>query len=152
MTAAHQLATLIAEAAARRARGQRGRLPNDKVAMLVAELGADPDDKAIERFFELLANELRARGTTLPPIEQLPPSVAPLLAAMSTAFEAGPDGEPDLDAAVDRMERTMARTLGTSPRAVEQDRLRDEIRRNVARSVADSVRRHGLVPSSDDES
>lgn len=148
MTAAEQLATLIADAAARRAKGQRGKLANDQVARLVAELGASEDDTAVEGFFELLARELRTRGATLPPIEQLPPSVAPLLAAMSTAFEGG---EPDLDAAVDRMERTMQRTTGFSPRQVENDRLRDEIRRDVAKSVADSVRRHGLVPSTDDE-
>jgi hypothetical protein len=152
MTAAQKLAALIAEAAARRGRGQRGRLPNDQVAALVAELGADPDEKAIERFFELLARELRSRGATLPPVEQLPPSVAPLLAAASAAFDAGPGGEPDLDAAVDRMDDAMARTLGTSPRQVERDRLRDEIRRDIAKSVADSVRRHGLVPNTDDKS
>jgi hypothetical protein len=85
----------------------------------------------------------------MPPLDELPPSVAPLVAAADGAFALGADAHPDLEASLERMEGALQRTLGTSPHQQKRDRLRDRIRREVSASVAESLRKDGFTPARD---
>ena len=146
MTAAQQLAALIAEAAAR-GPGSMGAEQSGEAARLVAMLGSDPDERAIDEFFACLVSELRERGAKLPPLEQLPPMVAPLIAALGDAVEP----EADHEAIADRLDRTYEELTGASPRKERARRMEAEMRERVATSVAESVRQQGLTSVRDGE-
>ncbi len=148
MQIAQQLAEMIADAAARRERGEPAGARTDDAARLAIELAAHGEE-AFDRFFELLAAKLKASGARLPPLEELPPSVAPLLAMFERSFVRDRDGELDLERTARRLDGGLRRSLGTSPRQVRRAQARAEIRRNVAASVAESLRRHGLTPACD---
>lgn len=148
MDAAKELADLIAEAAARRQRGEPAMDQTAEATRLVIELGAG-DDGAIDRFFTALGDGLRARGTTLPPFDELPPSVVPLIAAAGNAFVVGDDGRIDYQRTADNLDETMRQAFGKSPRQVREEQLRAKIRREVSASVAESMRRAGLTPACD---
>jgi hypothetical protein len=147
MTAAQRLARRIAEHAVELANGRRTRLPERELTPLLEQLGRD--ERGVEGFFEALAHELRARGVPMPPLDELPDSVAPLVAAADGAFDLGPDGQPDLEASLERMESALHHSLGTSPRQQLRDQLRDRIRREVSASVASSLRKDGITPARD---
>jgi hypothetical protein len=146
-SAAQQLADEIADASLRRQRGEPVAAPVENAARLVVELGVEPG--GVEEFFVALAAALRARRTKLPPIEELPACVGPLLVAAGAAFEVGPDGEIDYEATAQQLNEVLERMVGTSPRRIREERLHREIRETISASVADSLRRHGLTPACD---
>jgi hypothetical protein len=148
MDAAKELAEMIADAAACR---QQGRPIADRSAdasRLIVELSGGGDD-GFDRFFSSLGDALRARGATLPPLDELPPGVAPLIAAAADAFVVDERGQIDMQRTADNLDATMERVLGHSPRKAREEALVAEIRREVAENVAASLRRHGLTPACD---
>jgi hypothetical protein len=147
--AAEALARLLADAAAR-PRQPTPTAPtaeSEEARRLIAAMGTD--DAAIERFFASLATELQARGAMLPPLEELPPSVLPLLAAADVALAPGVDGTIDFEAAASALDAALGEHLGQSPRQARATAQRDRMRQEIAASVAASMRRHGLTPACD---
>jgi hypothetical protein len=144
-----ELAELIAEAAARRNRGEPVARGADDAVQLVMQLGANGDDAAFDRFFARLAAALSARGASLPPLEELPPSVVPLLAGFEHAMVVDADGALDVEQTARQADGMLRRALGTSPRQMRESQLRAKIRSEVEAKVAASLRRHGLVPACD---
>lgn len=143
-----RLAELIVDAAARRQRGETVPNRSDEVARLVVELGAQGDE-AFGRFLQALVQRLAATGTRLPPIDQLPPSVAPLLQLFEEAFVTDADGELDPERTAAQLDAMVKAATGTSPREVRAAQLEAEIRSDISTSVADTLRKHGLVPAAD---
>jgi hypothetical protein len=151
VAAEHDLAALIVDAAAQRTRGERviGNRADD-LARLVIELGVE-GDVAFGRFFEELAHQLQRRGVRLPPVDELPASIAPLLALFEESFIYDKSGELDAERTATRLDASLKSVLGTSPREARRAQLEAEIRKDVSESVAESLRRHGLVPAADDQ-
>ncbi len=141
------LARLIADAATDRARGRTPRLPSESIARLVVEISAGGEE-SFGRFFGELGRMLRDGGVQLPPLDELPESVAPLLAVMD-AFVYDEAGEIDVVQTADQMDARLHAVLGTSPRAMREAELRAEIREEISSSVAETMRKHGLVPLRD---
>jgi len=148
---AEDLATLIANAAAAKQRGEPVSSTLDDAAALATELGSDADPDAFDTFFALLASALAERGARLPPMNELPPTVVPLLVAFEGSITYDAAGTIDLDRTAMRADVAMRKLIGTSPRKQRRDQQRANIKRNVAASVAESLRRHGLVPACDTE-
>ena|SRR6185436_19467128 len=149
MSAPQQLALLIADAVARRKRGEPVIADRAELSRLIVELGAADDDRAVDQFFLALSNELKRRGVKLPSLDHLPPEIAPLIGALGDELVQHADGTIDFEAAAARLDEAVAQTLGTSPRQHREAQLRADIRRDVAESVAASMRRHGLRPVAD---
>lgn len=143
-----KLANLIVDAATRRARGEHALTLDNEVAHLVIALGAE-GDAAFGRFFDALASELKRRHARLPPIDDLPPSVAPLLSLFEHSFAYDARGELDIERTAGRMDASLVAAFGTSPRKIREAELEAEIRKDVSASVAESLRQHGLVPACD---
>lgn len=148
---AQQLADLLADAAERKQRGEPIQNCTMEAARLATELGADADPGAFDRFFELLGEQLKARGVRLPPLEELPPSVAPLIVAFANTVTLDADGMVDFERSATRAQRVIRKAIGASPRDFRRKQQRETIRRNVSASVAEALRRNGLVPACDDE-
>jgi hypothetical protein len=146
--AARRLAVMLADAAAARQRGRPSAIDADAARELIAELSADGVD-GIDALLVALSEELRARGATLPPPEQLPPGLASLLEAADEALSPGADGQIDLEQAARKLDRAVGATLGTSPREARERAMRERIRREVGESIARSMRAHGLTPAAD---
>jgi hypothetical protein len=123
VSVAQRLATLLADVAQRKRTAEA-----DEIGALVDALD---DETGLEDFFTALSVELARRGAKLPPLEQLPASIAELLAAAGPAFAAA------------------TIQLDAPARARREAALDAEIREHAATSVADSLRRHGLVPAAD---
>lgn len=151
MDPAVALAELLAEAAARRQRGEPARdahVEAADAAQLLVALGGG-DDGGFDRFFAALGAGLRARGATLPPLDQLPASVVPLIAAAGAAFIVDDAGAIDAERTAANLDRTARRAFGSSPRTARAAQLRAQIRTEVAASVAASMRAGGLTPAID---
>jgi hypothetical protein len=148
---ARELADLLADAAERRHRGEPVNNRTMEAARLATELGAGADPAAFDRFFELLAEQLKSRRVRLPPLDELPPSVVPLVAAFGNTVTLDENGQVDFERSATRAQRVIRNAVGASPRDFRRTQQRATIRRNVSASVAEALRRNGLVPACDDE-